>query len=61
MEMHVTRPYHHWTTGDIRILRDHYPLGGVRECQIHLPSLSSKSIREQAAKQGIRFIAELRK
>jgi len=56
----MTRPYHHWTTGDIRVLRDHYPAGGVRECLKYLPNLSSKSIRMQAAKWGIRFAGETR-
>lgn len=51
----MARPYHHWTMGDIRVLRDHYPTGGVRECLKYLPQLSSKKIRLQAAKQGIRF------
>jgi len=56
----MTRPYHHWTTGDLRVLREHYPIGGVRECMKHLPALTSKSIREQAAKWGIKYTGSMR-
>ena len=54
----MTRPYHHWTTSDLRVLREHYPAGGVNECMKHLAhvaDLSPNKIWKQAKKQGIGF------
>ena len=54
----MTRPYHHWKTSELQVLRDHYPSGGVRECMrrlAHLPDLSPNKVWKQAKKQGIRF------
>jgi hypothetical protein len=51
----MTRAYHHWTMGDTKLLREHYPAGGTRACLLAMPHLTYNQVRNQAHKQGIKF------
>lgn len=47
-----------WTTPEIAIVREHYPVGGVRACMAALPDRTCGSIFQQAAKLGLRSPVE---
>lgn len=42
-----------WTTKEIALLREHYPIGGVAACLQALPGRSARSIYSTAHKEGL--------
>lgn len=44
----------YWTTAELSVLREFYPIGGYKACKERLPHRSQTSIHQQAAKLGIR-------
>lgn len=52
---------HFWTTREQKILRENYTRGGIEACLALLDRRSEGSIRQQAAKLGLRRPAEARK
>ena len=46
--------FEYWTTRELSILREQYPVGGYKACKERLPLRTESSIRQQAAKQGIK-------
>lgn len=49
------KPKPGWTTGEIRILREHYPVGGANACAPLLPKRTKQGIRIRAALLEIYF------
>lgn len=50
----MKRAYHHWTTHQLRLLREAYPDGGIRACVRLFAGVSKTAIYSQVALLGLR-------
>jgi hypothetical protein len=44
---------YYWTMAEIKIVREHYPIGGVNACRAHLPDRTEGAIHQQARGLGL--------
>jgi hypothetical protein len=50
----TTRPWRHWSEGDMQIIRDRYPSGGAEECLRLMPHRTRKTIYHKAHELGVK-------